>query len=327
MKNSEVESGNSKEKQLDDRMDNVGPRTRLKARRAERRERRAHAGAPAPAGTGEAKDPAIVTVPMEPTRRERRSDRRAARRSDGRATGDSTIITMPMARTRRRDRIRPLRALRTEGRRRRRAPELARVEILDAAERVFIEFQPDQVGLKDVARAAGVSHALITHYFGTYAGLIEAALERRIRTLRETMLSRLREAGALARPAELLTVLFRGLEDPVHLRLTKWLLASERPSAAHAFALRDHGLQLVAHQVAAALDPRATPDQIGTIEMALLAAVSAAYGYAIGKYALAGALGREPSIVLDEEVLKTLAAMVETYLRAQLGAALPVRSQ
>ena len=58
--------------------------------------------------------------------------------------------------------------------RRRRSPELAKQEIMDAAERVFVEFQPDQVGLKDVAREAGVSHALITHYFGTFANMIEA---------------------------------------------------------------------------------------------------------------------------------------------------------
>src|SRR4051812_7769023 len=87
--------------------------------------------------------------------------------------------------------------------RRRRAPELARQEILDAAERVFGESQPDRVGLKEVAAEAGVSHALITHYFGTYAGLIEAAHERRLRALRETMLIRLRVAGALHRPGEL----------------------------------------------------------------------------------------------------------------------------
>src|SRR5215475_6575349 len=97
--------------------------------------------------------------------------------------------------------------------RRRRSPERARQEILDAAERVFARSQPDQVGLKEVAREAGVSHALITHYFGTYAGLLEAALERRIRALRETMLSRLRVAGALHRPGELLGLLFQALED------------------------------------------------------------------------------------------------------------------
>src|SRR5260221_14507830 len=62
-------------------------------------------------------------------------------------------------------------------RRRRRTPEVARQELLDAAERVFTEFHPDQVGLKQVAREAGVSHALITHYFGTYGGVIERGPE------------------------------------------------------------------------------------------------------------------------------------------------------
>src|SRR5512146_84748 len=93
-------------------------------------------------------------------------------------------------------------------RRRRRAPEVARQELLDAAERVFAAHHPDQVGLKDVAREAGVSHALITHYFGTYAGLIEAALERRVRALRLRIFERLREAGALSRPEELMDILF-----------------------------------------------------------------------------------------------------------------------
>jgi len=144
-------------------------------------------------------------------------------------------------------RVRPLRVAR-ERVRRRRAPEEAKRELLDAAERVFVEFQPDQVGLKDVAREAGVSHALITHYFGTYAGLIEATLERRLLALREVMLARLRVAGALSRPDELIALLFQALEDPVHLRLMRWLLASERPAAIHAFGLQAHGLQLVAHQ-------------------------------------------------------------------------------
>jgi TetR/AcrR family transcriptional regulator, repressor for neighboring sulfatase len=203
--------------------------------------------------------------------------------------------------------------------RRRRAPELARQEIIEAAERVFVEFQPDQVGLKDVAAEAGVSHALITHYFGTYAGLIEATLERRSRVLRESIAERLRESGALSRPGELLGHLFRALEDPVHLRLTRWLLASERPAAAHAFAFRDHGLQLIAHQVAAALDPQPTREMISKVELGLLTAVAAAYGYALGKYALVGALGRQASPELDAEVERTLAAMLEAHMRAELG--------
>src|SRR4051794_1184656 len=166
--------------------------------------------------------------------------------------------------------------------RRRRPPELARQEILDAAERVFAESQPDQVGLKQVAREAGVSHALITHYFGTYAGLLEATLERRLRVMRQTVVARLREPGALERPNDLLEILFRTLQDPVHLRLMRWLLASERPAATHAFGMQDKGLAVIAAQVAQALAPE-RPDLVGEVETTLLTAVAAAYGYAIAK--------------------------------------------
>jgi TetR/AcrR family transcriptional regulator, repressor for neighboring sulfatase len=229
-----------------------------------------------------------------------------------------------MARSRR---LFPLRPRLPRIPRRRRSPEVARTEILDAAERVFAEFQPDQVGLKEVGREAGVSHALITHYFGTYAGLLEATLERRIRALRERLLERLREAGALSRPDELLAILFRALEDPVHLRLMRWMLASERPASVTAFGLQDHGLQLVAHQVARAITPEAQgapPHKlIVAIELALLTAVSAAYGYALGKHALVGALGQRPSVELDAAVQRTLAAMLQAYLRVEVGVALP----
>jgi AcrR family transcriptional regulator len=216
-----------------------------------------------------------------------------------------------MARTRKPFARRPGRVLP----RRRRSPELARQEILDAAERVFANFQPDQVGLKEVAREAGVSHALITHYFGTYAGLLEAALERRIRAVREATLARLREPAAMSRPGELLELLFRTLQDPVHLRLMRWMLASERPAASHALALQDRGLAVVAAQVARALGPEPSSALLHDVEITLLTAVSAAYGYALAKHALAAALGREPSRELDDEVRHTLGAMVQSRLR------------
>jgi AcrR family transcriptional regulator len=201
--------------------------------------------------------------------------------------------------------------------RRRRPPELARQEILDAAERVFAIHQPDQVGLKEVAQEAGVSHALITHYFGTYAGLLEAALERRIRATREAALARLREPEALSRPGELLGLLFRVLADPVHLRLMRWLLASERPAASRSFALQDRGLAIIADQIARALSPEPSPALVDDVEIALLTAVSAAYGYALAKHVLAGALGREPSRELDDQVREALGAMVHTHLRGR----------
>lgn len=203
--------------------------------------------------------------------------------------------------------------------RRRRSPEVARTELLDAAERVFIEFAPEQVGLKEIAREAGVSHALITHYFGTYAGLIEATLQRRLNFLRETMVTRLREAGALSRPEELLAILFRTFEDPVHLRLMKWMVSTERSAAMHAIAMQQQGLQIVARQVAQALRPDPAPAMIEIVELALMTSVAAALGYAISKYALAGAAGRQVGTALDDQVRATLAGMVRSYLAERLG--------
>ena len=186
---------------------------------------------------------------------------------------------------------------------------------------MLAELQPDRVGLKEVAREAGVSHALITHYFGTYAGLLEAALERRLNAIRETLLARLREPEALARPENLLELLFRTLDDPVHLRLTRWLLTSERPAAMHAFGMQRRGLAIAAEQIARALaSGPEDPDRalVEKLEATLVIAVSAAYGYAITKHALAGALGRQPSRALDDQVRHTLAEMVHAHITAKL---------
>ncbi|HSN26113.1 MAG TPA: TetR/AcrR family transcriptional regulator [Kofleriaceae bacterium] len=207
--------------------------------------------------------------------------------------------------------------------RRRRAPELARQEILDAAERVFTRAHPERVGLKEVGREAGVSHALVTHYFGTYAGLIEATLDRRIRALRARMTARMGEAGALARPGELLGMLFDALEDPVHLRMMKWMVANERESAAQTLALQEKGVSQIARQVAEALVATPSPAMIATIERALVTAVAAAFGWAMSKGPLAASIGREPTRLLQDEVRGTLAGMVQLYLRAAIGPLVP----
>jgi AcrR family transcriptional regulator len=207
--------------------------------------------------------------------------------------------------------------------RRRRDPETARLELLDAAERVFARVAPEEAGLKMIAHEAGVSHALITHYFGTYAGLVEATLERRIRALRERMMLRLQDAGVLARPGELLGMLFAALEDPVHLRLMKWMVANERPGV-HTLALQERGVQLIARQVAEALVPGGPPPEVvATIEEALATAVAAAFGWSMSKNPIAGAIGRPLTPALRERIQATLAGMVQSYLRETIGPLIP----
>lgn len=198
--------------------------------------------------------------------------------------------------------------------RRRRSPELARTELLDAAERLFRELPPDQVGLKDIGREAEVSHALVTHYFGTYDGLVEAVFERRTLDLRARVLEQL-AVGGVTEAEQLVDLLFTTFEDPVHLRLMTWLIASERGDSTNAIALRDKGLKFVAEQVANALDPNATAEFRERVELALVTTVAAAFGYAATKVSLASSIGQPASPVLDRNVRKTLTAMLQAYLR------------
>src|SRR3569833_3316528 len=140
--------------------------------------------------------------------------------------------------------------------RRRRSPELARQELLDAAERLFRDLPPDQVGLKDIGREADVSHALITHYFGTYHGIVEAVFERRTRALRERVLDRLAQGG-IKDAEELIDMLFSAFDDPVLLRLMMWFGASEGRNAAQARARRGGGRARGAARGARAREPGA----------------------------------------------------------------------
>jgi AcrR family transcriptional regulator len=51
-----------------------------------------------------------------------------------------------------------------------------RARILDAAQRAFAEIGYAQTGIREIAARAGVSSSLLNRYFGSKAGLFEAAL-------------------------------------------------------------------------------------------------------------------------------------------------------
>jgi AcrR family transcriptional regulator len=189
---------------------------------------------------------------------------------------------------------------------------------MDAAERVFAHHLPEDAGLQRVAAEAGTSHALITHYFGTYRGLVEATLQRRVRAVRARVLERLGGEAVLGRADELLAMLFESLADPVHLRLLRWLLAGERGDVT-ALGLEDRGLRVVAARIADVLVAPASAKQVQRIELMLLAVVAAAFGWALGKPLLANALGREASPELDDALRHTLAEMAQLFLAKDLA--------
>jgi AcrR family transcriptional regulator len=199
----------------------------------------------------------------------------------------------------------------------RRSPEEARVWILDAADRVFAGELPDAVGLKDVAREAGVSHALVTHYFGTYAALVEATLERRFDRMRDALVRDLvagLDARSPSEPADvgaMLTAYRRVVasvaSDPVTVRLAVWAVLSGRADAADFISHRRQGLR----QLADALEARSgLPRE--DLEFAIVASLAMTVVWTFGRRALGGALGKKAALDTTHEA-KT-AAMIDAYL-------------
>jgi TetR/AcrR family transcriptional regulator, repressor for neighboring sulfatase len=196
--------------------------------------------------------------------------------------------------------------------RQRRTPEQARTQILDAADGVFLDHLPDAVGLREIALAAGVSHGLVTHYFGTYEELVAAVIARRLEAARAAAFAHLAQMTFMADEAPLLSVLVDLLEDRTLVRLIVWSLLTGR------------GVELIgpAGQLGRLIDGMTarlaaigTPIPRGRLELAAMIALSTVAGWAVLGATIDEALGR--STPLDRSVLRTeLQRMLRAYALA-----------
>ena len=188
--------------------------------------------------------------------------------------------------------------------------------LLEAADRVFAKHLPDAVGLKEIAREAGVSHALVTHYFGTYTGLVEAALERRFEILRESLVNQLffvldPTASASELLAAYRAAIAKDAADPVTVRLAAWAMMSGRTTQDDFFAHRVQGLRLLTD----ALESRTNVPR-EDLEFVLIASFAMTVVWTVGGHALAGALGRKKPVGRDHPFEARVSAMIEAYLKS-----------
>jgi AcrR family transcriptional regulator len=210
---------------------------------------------------------------------------------------------------------RPARRRKKPPERRRRSPDEARAVILDAAKSLLATRGPDAVGLKDVARAAGVSHALVSHYFGTYDGLVDAAIADHLRKQRILGLERIaRSAGT---PEAWLDVAFEHLAHPLAGRLLVWAMLTGRLEREDFVVFQERGLAHTVDLLEAYLRASGHRPNRDALERATLIGFCAAIGYSLGRNALWGSLGRRASAERDaafraqlaETLLSGLAAM------------------
>lgn len=196
----------------------------------------------------------------------------------------------------------------------RRSPEQTRELILDAAERVFLHALPDAVGLRDIAREAGTSHALVTHYFGTYEGLTRATLERRIEAMRRRAIERLAHATFSGQDYPMLDLLLEFVEDPVMVRLIAWALLTGRSDALP-------GPPGALHPLLDAFEARARqlgwePPPRAQLELLVTGAMAMAFGLAIARAPLERALDR-PGALASEVLREELPRLGEALLRGR----------
>ncbi|ATB33717.1 TetR/AcrR family transcriptional regulator [Melittangium boletus] len=212
---------------------------------------------------------------------------------------------------------RPARGSRPSPPRRRRTPEEAKEAILLAAEPLLVEQGPDRVGLQSVARAAGVSHALVTHYFGTYEALVREVLLRRTRLLAEDFQRQLLETGAPPSASRLLERFSSVFQEKGHGRLMAWALLTGR--AEHTPLGPHPGLRVVVDALEfqvgrIAASQGQPPPSREALEMTLLVGLCASQWYTLARRQLLSALGRTADAEADAQFQAVLSAMLHGAL-------------
>lgn len=198
----------------------------------------------------------------------------------------------------------------------RRSPAEARQLILEAAVRTLSQRGPAAIGLKEVAAEAGVSHALVAHYFGTYEALVEAAVGETLRTVRERLLKRMMSEPNPT-PDRIAQLYFDIALEPWYGRLISWSFFHDPGAASeHVKALvPDMKLMAAATEYIFNTAPNArtkvTSEQAEALLVSLWATV---VGYVAGQQFFWAALGKTPSPARDLAVREVIGALARSPL-------------
>ena len=201
----------------------------------------------------------------------------------------------------------------------RRTPEEARALILSAAAEVFAELGPDRAGLKDVAARAGVSHGLVTHYFGTFDGLVEQVLALRMGEMRENLLAQIAGSAAQLSFQDLIHVGVRAMRDPVVGRLMAWAFLSGRLAEVSFFAHERKGLRAIVDALMRHPEIRHADVSRDLVERRIVIVWCALLSYGVAAPTLWSALGEthtdERDRAIEADLLRIATAGLATSAR------------
>ena len=187
----------------------------------------------------------------------------------------------------------------------RRRPEDAQALILEAARTVLTKIGPDRAGLKDVAEEAGVSHGLVTHYFGTFDQLVEAAFHAQANELRDAIIEIIAEHGADVRPV--VAFVLDRLSQPEFGRFVGWAIMSGRFAQEDFFPRKQQGPKAIAdaieHVAKARYGKQTNRDELETLMVLIWCA---AIGYGLSRTEIWHWYGRTQTAERDERFRELL---------------------
>lgn len=184
---------------------------------------------------------------------------------------------------------------------------------------------PDAIGLKEVAAQAGVSHALVTHYFGTIDALIDTALEHHAGEQRQALVEQIlgrRDQG----PRAWMEAWFRWMNRPAVARILAWSFLTGRVARADFFSRRMRGARKVANAVEERFrsERGEVPFSREDLDFAVLLLMAATHGYALGREGYWPALGvDEPGPREDDFFFSRLGELLEGALLRRREAPAP----
>jgi TetR/AcrR family transcriptional regulator, repressor for neighboring sulfatase len=191
----------------------------------------------------------------------------------------------------------------------RRTPEEARRLILDTAQTLIASTGPEGLRLQDIAAAAGISHPLILHHFGSREGLVRELTREAVDELREKLLA----IGSSEYSVEQqLDRVFNAFRDGLAQRLV-WLATIDPSGGTEGtrLVIRDIADKLHQRRIAAA-PPSAAITRDDTDALIHLVA-TAAFGHALFGAQLHRSAGRPATSETDRSFRLWLAALIRAH--------------
>jgi TetR/AcrR family transcriptional regulator, repressor for neighboring sulfatase len=204
----------------------------------------------------------------------------------------------------------PTESLPVRGKRRRRTPEEARRLILEAAQALIARTGPEGLRLQDIAAAAGISHPLILHHFGSREGLVRALTRQAAAELRDKLVAAM--ASSDYSIEQQLDRVFDAFRDGLAQRLA-WLTTVDPGGGEEEtqMIMRDIADSLHTRRLAAS-PPGVAIERSDTDCLVHLVA-TAAFGDALFGARLRCSAGLSPTGETDRRFRLWLAALIRTH--------------